>query len=474
MTRPRPTIFELSDRPAGKADPALIDDDERRLEGIAECLRQSTAELSDRLAAERLTPGGKGQAAVERDMRIHRWTGRLTALRRFGVDLCLGHIAGAGGADSADSADGARGADGSAGAEPTYVGRLGLTDATGHRMVVDWRSPAAEPFFAATHANPMGLIRRRRYRWTRGRISDYWDEVFITAGLADRAALDDQSAFIASLGDHRTPRMRDVLGTIAAEQDAVVRAGSAGVLVVDGGPGTGKTVVALHRSAYLLYADPRLGHHRGGLLFIGPHQAYLSYVADVLPSLGEEGVLTCTLRDLVTEGATAAVESDPAVAALKSTAELVGAIEAAVRFYEEAPTTPMTVTTPWSTIQLGADDWADAFRAAEPGGPHNEAREEIRAELVRIIVDRHHGAAPEGLIRAALLPPRRTARGSPSGVAVDRSGGPRLRPVVGARLPAPLRAVAQPRRHPPAAAARRAGLDGVGPAAAGRRATKAR
>ena len=98
--------------------------------------------------------------------------------------------------------------------------------------------------------------------------------------------------------------MRDVLGTIQADQDAIIRAGSRGALVVDGGPGTGKTVVALHRSAYLLYSDPRLGHHQGGLLFVGPHQPYLAYVADVLPSLGEDGVQTCTLRDLVAEGGT--------------------------------------------------------------------------------------------------------------------------------------------------------------------------
>ncbi len=183
-----------------------------------------------------------------------------------------------------------------------YVGRLGLTDSDGRRLLLDWRSPAAEPFFGATHANPMGLASRRRFRWTLGRITDYWDEVFTPDGLEGHAALDDQSAFIASLGSSRSPRMRDVLGTIQADQDAIIRAGSRGALVVDGGPGTGKTVVALHRSAYLLYSDPRLGHRRGDVLFVGPHQPYLSYVADVLPSLGEEGVQTCTLRDLVPGG----------------------------------------------------------------------------------------------------------------------------------------------------------------------------
>jgi hypothetical protein len=287
--------------------------------------------------------------------------------------------------------------------EPVYVGRRGLTDSAGRRLLVDWRSPVAEPFFGATHANPMGLASRRRYRWTRGRISDYWDEVFTPDGLEGHAALDDQSAFIASLGASRSPRMRDVLGTIQADQDTIIRAGSRGALVVDGGPGTGKTVVALHRTAYLLYSDPRLGHRRGGVLFVGPHQPYLAYVADVLPSLGEEDVQTCTLRDLVAEGAAAAIETDPDVARLKSSADMVKAIEAAVRFYEEPPTKGMTVTTGESDIWLSADDWAEAFEAPGPGTPHNEARDEIWEELLTILIDKHDGDEPADLLRRSLL-----------------------------------------------------------------------
>src|SRR5215469_857166 len=321
---------------------------------------------------------------MDRDMEIHRLTARLRALRRFGLDLCLGRIVAANNP------------------EPVYIGRLGLKDGAGRRLLVDWRSPAAEPFFGATHANPMGLVSRRRYRWTRSRISDYWDEVFTPEGLEGHVALDDQSAFIASLGGSRSARMRDVLGTIQADQDAIIRAGSRGSLVVDGGPGTGKTVVALHRTAYLLYSDPRLEHRRGGVLFIGPHEPYLAYVADVLPSLGEEGVQTCTLRDLVAEGAAAAAEADPDVARLKSSADLVKAIEPAVRFYEHPPAAGMTVETPWSDIWLSADDWAEAFEAAESGIPHNEAREEIFDELVAILMDKHDGDVPADLFHKSL------------------------------------------------------------------------
>ncbi|UUN25197.1 RNA polymerase recycling motor ATPase HelR [Streptomyces sp. FIT100] len=379
------SAFDLPDHLSPKADPALVDGDEQHFAAIAECLEQTIAELSGRLDTERKAPGGVGREAMDRDAEIHRLTARLRTLRRFGLDLCLGRIVGADGAG------------------PVYIGRLGLTDSTGRRLLLDWRSPAAEPFFAATHADPMGLASRRRYRWTRGRISDYWDEVFTADGLEGHAALDDQSAFIASLGSNRSSRMRDVLGTIQADQDAIIRAGSRGALVVDGGPGTGKTVVALHRTAHLLYSDPRLGHRRGGVLFVGPHQPYLAYVSDVLPSLGEEGVQTCTVRDLVAEGAAAAFESDPDVALLKSSAHMVKAIEPAVGIYEEPPVQGMTVSTHWDDVRLSADDWAEAFAAPEPGTPHNEARDQIWEELVTILADKHDGDVPPDLFRRSLL-----------------------------------------------------------------------
>ncbi|MFW2242051.1 RNA polymerase recycling motor ATPase HelR [Rhodococcus opacus] len=373
--------FDLPDHLAPKADPTLIADDELHFAAIAESLEQSIADLDHRIDTERKAPRRLGQEAMERDMMVHRLNAELRALRRYGLDLCLGHFV------SADNP------------EPVYIGRLGLMDRAGNQLLVDWRSPVAEPFFGATHGNPMGLARRRRYRWTRGRISDYWDEVFTPDGFAGNAALDDQSAFIASLGTNRSARMRDVLGTIQADQDAIIRAGSRGALVVDGGPGTGKTVVALHRAAYLLYSDPRLRH---GVLFVGPHEPYLAYVADVLPSLGEEGVQLCTLRDLVAEGATAKVETDPDVARLKSSADLVKAIDAAVAFYEEPPTEGMTVATEWSDIWLSADDWAEAFEAPEPGTPHNEAREQIWELLLTILIDKYDGDIPVAQLRKSL------------------------------------------------------------------------
>ncbi|WP_345750704.1 HelD family protein [Microbacterium rhizophilus] len=365
--------FSLDAHPA-KVDPALIAADVAQFARIGASLARQIAELEARLDAQRRAPAGHGQAALDRDLEIHRLTARLRMLRRFGLDLCLGRIVGEQGT--------------------LYIGRLALTDDDGEPLLIDWRAPAAEPFFGATLATPMGLETRRRYRWTGAVITDYWDEAFTPDALASGAALDDQSAFIASLGASRSSRMRDVLGTIQADQDAIIRAGSRGALVVDGGPGTGKTVVALHRAAYLLYADPRLQDGRGGVLFVGPSPAYTAYVSDILPGLGEEGVRIATLRDLVPEGATAVDEPDPEVARLKAAGEMVDAVDAAVRLREHPPARDVVVDTPWGDVRVRAADWAEAFGAIEAASSHNEAREQAWEALLGVLVDRIAAAAP--------------------------------------------------------------------------------
>jgi hypothetical protein len=380
---PTPALFDLPDRLAAKRDPRLIAADERHFALIAESLERSTADLTLRLDAERRAPADAGQQALERDLEIHRLTARLRALSRFALDACLGRMV---------TQDGTA----------SFVGRFGLTDDEGNPLLIDWRSPAAAPFFGATRAEPQGLASRRRYRWAGGRITDYWDEAFTDDGAAgSAAALDDESAFIASLGQSRSARMRDVLGTIQSDQDAIIRAGSRGALVVDGGPGTGKTVVALHRTAYLLYSDARLSRSHGGVLFVGPNNGYLAFVEDVLPSLGEEGVLTCTLRDLVPDGAAMRAEPGRAGAELKASVAVGRIVDAAVRHYERPPA-GLLVETPWADVELEAADWVEAFDAPDRGTAHNDARAEVWEALVEVITDRIGDEVPPHQVRRAL------------------------------------------------------------------------
>ena len=362
------SVFALSDKSGAKAESRLIAADEQHFARVAAAVRDQIARLTVRLDAERRAPGGQGQKALDRDQSVRRLAAEIRALERYRVDACLGRMTPQHG-------------------DPVYVGRFGLMDADGTRLLVDWRAPAAEPFFAATHAHPQGLIARRRYRWSRGRVSDYWDEAF-TDDIPDDVVLDDDSALLASLGRTRTGRMHDVLTTIQADQDAAIRADAHGALVVDGGPGTGKTVVALHRAAYLLYADPQLSGGRGGVLVVGPHEPYLAYVEDVLPSLGEEGVLTATLREMVPEGRSALAEPNPEVSRLKASADLVAAVERAASLYRAVPDETLLVETPIADLALTPDDWADAFDSAESGIPHNEARAQVWQTLRDILFTR--------------------------------------------------------------------------------------
>ncbi|GAB6859126.1 RNA polymerase recycling motor ATPase HelR [Microbacterium xylanilyticum] len=401
------SVFALPPTLARKAAPALIAADDAHLAAVRDRLAEEIAALEERLTRLRSVHARLGQEALDRDLEIHRSTSRLQMLRRFGVDLCLGRMV----------------VGTASGTEAVYIGRIGLSDATGRRLLVDWRAPAAEPFFAATHADPAGLVSRRRYRWSAGpgnerRITDYWDEVFdaaayARAGLDGTAALDDQSAFIASLGASRSPRMRDVLSTIQADQDAIIRASSRDALVVDGGPGTGKTVVALHRAAYLMHAEQRLSH--GGILFVGPHRPYLAYVEDVLPSLGEDSVQVCTLPDLVREGRDGdrmAEEQDPLARALKSGARLLDAVTAAVRYHEHAPAEPLLVETPWRDVIVEPSAWTEAFDAPAPGTPHNDARDEAWEALVGVLVEEN---ADED------VPPRQLDRALRQSTALQRA-----------------------------------------------------
>src|SRR4051812_10999926 len=226
--------------------------------------------------------------------------------------------------------------------QPLYIGRVGLAadDPAGDPALVDWRAPASRPFYTATPFRPEGVLRRRHIRTRRREVTAVHDEVLTLDAAAlstdgDGPALTGEAALMAALTAERTGRMTDIVATIQAEQDAIIRSDARGVLVVQGGPGTGKTAVALHRAAYLLYTHrDRLA--RSGLLVVGPTPTFLRYIADVLPALGETGVLLAGLGQL-RPGLDARGTERPQVAELKGQLAMVDVLKAAVRDRETVP-----------------------------------------------------------------------------------------------------------------------------------------
>lgn len=390
------SFFDLSPEhpayPSSTATPhSLTERDARQFAAIVEALAAERVALTARRVAALAARATAGQAVVERDLDVQRTTARLGLLGRFDADLCLGRMILAG-------RD-----------EPLYVGRTALRSERGERLLIDWRAAAAAPFFAATSADPRGLVSRRRFAWRSGRIVDFWDEAFVDdPSTLGNLALDEQSAFIASLGASRDGRMRDVLTTIQADQDAIIRSDASRPLVVDGGPGTGKTVVALHRAAYLLAVDRRIReaadraertHRGGGVLVVAPSDAYVAYADDVLPSLGEDDVRLCTLDELVPEGAGASIESNRAVAAAKGSLALLAALESVIARCEPALVEAVELDTPWGLVRVTADSWRDAAEAVEPGTPHNDARAQVWEWAAESIV---RGFDPDRLDEDAL------------------------------------------------------------------------
>ena len=264
-----------------------------------------------------------------------------------------------------------------------YIGRTGLHDEEYEPVLIDWRAPAARPFYAATPNDPAGLL-RRRHLYTRGRtVVGLDDEVFDLDRMseADRRGLVGEAMLLASIRRGRTGRMSDVVATIQAEQDRVIRSGLPGVLVVQGGPGTGKTVAALHRAAFLLYIHRRMLERRG-VLIIGPNATFLRYISQVLASLGETDVVLSSLGGLF-PGVRATAEDSPDAAVVKGDLRMVKVLRAAIRDRQRVPRGGLEVVADTVTMLVTAEVCERArARARALRKPHNVARRLFVTEML--------------------------------------------------------------------------------------------
>ncbi|MEV4373147.1 ATP-binding domain-containing protein [Nonomuraea sp. NPDC049637] len=280
-----------------------------------------------------------------------------------------------------------------------YIGKLGLTDDEQRRLLIDWRAPVAQPFYRATPAAPMGVTRRRHLQTRERNVVGVDDDLLDLDALTDddRATLNGEAALLAALDERRTGRMRDIVATIQAEQDRVIRSDLNGVLVVQGGPGTGKTVVALHRAAYLLYTH-RERLERRGVLILGPNLTFLRYIEQVLPSLGETDVLLSTVGELY-PGVTATRRDRPEVAAVKGDARMAQVIERAVRERQKVPRKPVELTVGRLTLTVDrAMLDAAKNKAVRSRRPHNQARAVFVRSLLNALARQQARKIGKGLI----------------------------------------------------------------------------
>ncbi|MET3768322.1 DNA helicase IV [Marisediminicola sp. UYEF4] len=307
--------------------------------------------------------GGNHQSRSERDAFARIYEDRIVQLREVNERLAFGRIELE--ATASDDADGD---------VHRYIGRIGLRDVDLKPVLLDWRVPQASAFYQATAANPLGT-RARRHLISAGRsITRIEDEVF-DAELLGEAGLELQGegALLAALTAERTGRMSDIVATIQAEQDRIIRSDLKGILVVQGGPGTGKTAVALHRAAYLLYSH-RERLRNSGVLIVGPSRSFLQYIEAVLPSLGETGVVLASVGQLF-PGVDAATEDAPAVAAVKGSAAMAELIARAVKSRQRVPAAAQELDVNGDRVTLDPQLISNAMhRALQSRKPYNEAR----------------------------------------------------------------------------------------------------
>jgi len=356
---PSPAHDGMSTRPSDSEAPAIAAE-QRYLDSAFDCLATMTA----RTAAAADDAAARAAGDWDATMAHLHLSRRLASMDPDAGPLCFGRI---------DEDDG----------PSWHIGRRHVEDAHGDPVVVDWRTPVAVPFYRATVRDPVGLRRRRRFILEGRRLLDVLDENFDDPDSIDLTAASGlPDPLLAELGRTRTGVMRDIVATIAAEQDEVIRAPLDVPVIVQGGPGTGKTAVGLHRAAFLLYEHREL-LERQGVLVLGPNRLFLAYVAQVLPSLGEVAVTQTTLAGLVPHWKATATEP-AAVAALKGDGRMAAMVAAAAHGVVRQPAGETTATTRWGTCRLDPAEVAAALAEARAsGGPFGQQRGRFRRAITR-------------------------------------------------------------------------------------------
>ena len=366
------------------------------------CLEQSKVDAWKMRGLHEGTLGGTFQARYERDVFDEAVFNRLTQLDLGTAALVFGRIDRTEGDRTDDDRADARAAGGvdveGAGVESFHIGRLAVADENSDPVVVDWRAPVAEPFYRATGRDPLGLVRRRHFHVQGRQLLGLEDELFgdghlgigaegdPVVGTAPRPdGIRGYSTLLAALERGRTGQLGDIVATIQGEQDEIIRSPQAGVLVVQGGPGTGKTVVALHRAAYLLYTF-RFPLEDQGVLVIGPNRVFLRYIERVLPSLGEAGVEQVVLADLVHDVQWARYAIDPPdnqmAARVKGDLRISLVIDKAVTDRERPLRDDLVVPFRTGYVRLRAAESARIVRAAQRRfRKHNAARRWVEGEV---------------------------------------------------------------------------------------------
>ncbi len=375
----------MAPHPDLTAEQAYIDRAYDRLEAM----RAAARSMLD--AVLPLSAGGTHQAREERDVIVRSSLQRLEQLRIGNQSLCFGRIDRAGDGHGSPAAG-----------EAFYIGRLGVSGEDNEQLVVDWRAPVAEPFSRATGRDHMGLTRRRHFMCEGRRLLAIEDEVFSVpsrgpgegTGPGAEVGGDEEmvgtGALLAALEQSRSGHMRDIVATVQREQDEVIRAPLGGVLVVQGGPGTGKTAVALHRAAYLIYTH-RFPLERQGVLVVGPNQVFLRYIEQVLPSLGESGVALTTVDGLT--GTRPRAEEPARVAALKGDSRMAQVVAKAVRDRQRSLAKEFSVPFGPAVLRLGPEESRRAVSAGRRrSGPHNSRRRAVEEVLLQSLVEQYERA----------------------------------------------------------------------------------